>query len=405
VAVAEAPAAPAPRYETLDVLRGFAVLGILVMNVQSFGLIAAAYANPTAYGDLTGLNLLAWLGSHVLAEQKFMSLFALLFGAGIVLIAEGEERAGRAPAQLHGRRMAWLMLFGLCHGYLLWYGDILFSYALCGALVYPMWRQPPQRLLTAAALFLLVPSLVWGWQGMSAPAPDTQAYRDMQSFWQPTPADVAAEEAAYRGGWGEQMHDRAPMMTWMILSLPFDAGWRIAGLMLAGMALLKLGALSGELPRALYRRWLFAGLALGLPLILFGVYRNFSNDWALGYALYFGSQYNYWGSLAVCAGYAAGLILLVRQARAPRLRLALAAVGRMAFTNYLMQTLICTTLFYGHGLGWFGRLERVQLLGMVVAVWLVQIAFSLYWMRRHRFGPCEWLWRSLSRGALQPWYR
>ena len=126
------PVAPGERIRSLDVLRGFAVLGILIMNVQSFSMPGAAYLNPTAWGDLTGINLAVWLAGHVLADQKFLTLFSILFGAGVCLFAErAEARSGRSAA-VHYRRMFWLLVFGLAHAYFLWVGDILVPYALCG---------------------------------------------------------------------------------------------------------------------------------------------------------------------------------------------------------------------------------------------------------------------------------
>src|SRR5712692_4927581 len=157
---AETPALdaiPEPeRIASLDVLRGLAVLGILVMNIQSFAMIEAAYSNPTAFGDLKGANYLVWLLSHVLADQKFMTIFSMLFGAGIVLMTGRREQAGRRSAAVHYRRMGVLALFGLLHAYLLWYGDILFSYALCGMVAYLFRRLRPQFLLLWGFLGLLV---------------------------------------------------------------------------------------------------------------------------------------------------------------------------------------------------------------------------------------------------------
>ena len=113
---------------SLDTLRGFALLGILVMNIMSFSMIFSAYFNPTNYGDLTGANYWVWFLSHTLFDQKFMTLFSMMFGAGVVLFTERAEAKGESPRRLHYRRMLWLILFGLTHGFLLWYGDILYVY-------------------------------------------------------------------------------------------------------------------------------------------------------------------------------------------------------------------------------------------------------------------------------------
>ena len=141
------PATQSERILAIDVLRGVALLGILVMNIQSFSMIGAAYENPTAYGDLTGVNLAVWLGGRFLADQRFMSIFAMLFGAGIVLITQRQEAAGGRPARIHFRRSALLILFGLLHGYLLWDGDILYTYGVCALAAYFFRRLSPHWLI------------------------------------------------------------------------------------------------------------------------------------------------------------------------------------------------------------------------------------------------------------------
>src|SRR5258706_11965699 len=126
------PVGESERIVPMDVLRGFALLGILVMNIQLFAMVDAAYNNPTAYGDLNGTNFLVWLFSYLLADQKFMSIFSMLFGAGIILMWQNAERSGARPTVLHYRRVGWLILFGLLHAYLLWNGDILYTFGMCG---------------------------------------------------------------------------------------------------------------------------------------------------------------------------------------------------------------------------------------------------------------------------------
>jgi len=157
------------RIDSLDTLRGFAVLGILVMNVQSFSMPEAAYINPTAYGDLGGGNGWAWLLSHVLADGKFMTIFSMLFGAGILLFTERAASRGDAPARLHVRRMLWLVVFGLAHAYLLWYGDILVAYGICGLLVYPLRRLRPSRRLVLGLAVMAVTSCLALAQGRDWP--------------------------------------------------------------------------------------------------------------------------------------------------------------------------------------------------------------------------------------------
>ena len=154
------PTAQSERILSLDVLRGFVVLGILVMNIQHFSMIGAAYFNPSAYGDLTGLNYLVWLLSHLLADMKFMSIFSMLFGAGIVLMAERLEAKGRRPAAVHYRRTLILLLFGIAHAWLIWTGDILYSYAMCGLLVYLFRKKQPKTLIILGVVSIAVASAV-----------------------------------------------------------------------------------------------------------------------------------------------------------------------------------------------------------------------------------------------------
>ena len=154
------PVAETARIDSIDVLRGFALLGILVMNVQLFAMPEAAYYNPTAYGDLEGANLYVWLGGRLLADQKFMTIFSMLFGAGIVLMTTRAEARGETH-RVHYRRMGWLALIGLLHAHLLWAGDILFLYAVCGMLVYPFRGLSPGRLLVVGTATVAVASAIF----------------------------------------------------------------------------------------------------------------------------------------------------------------------------------------------------------------------------------------------------
>jgi uncharacterized protein len=385
------------RLESLDVLRGFAVLGILIMNIQSFSMIEAAYMNPAAYGDLTGVNRWVWHLSHVFADQKFMTIFSLLFGAGMALMAEKSVALGRSAAGLHYRRMFWLLIIGLAHAFLFWFGDILVTYALAGAVAFLFRKIRPHWLTFWALAALAVPSLVFLAGGLSLPYWPADALRDLQQDWQPDAAAVARELEAYRGGWLGQLAHRAPnaLLAQTGLFLLWT-GWRAGGLMLLGMALLKWSVLSARKPVRFYAVMALGGAAFGLPLIINGAARNFEEDWSATYSLFFGSQWNYWGSLGVAFAYMALVMLAQRQQWLGPVRRALADVGRMALTNYLLQTLICTTLFYGHCFGWYGRVERWQQVVVVVAVWIFQVGFTLAWLRFRPQGPLEYLWRALT---------
>ena len=392
------------RIRSLDVLRGFALLGILLMNIQCMAMIEAAYFNPTAYGDLEGINRAVWAVCHVFADQKFMALFSMLFGAGVVVFAGRLEEKGRRPAGLHYRRTFWLILFGCLHGYFLWYGDILFTYGMCALVVYLLRRLPPALLFLLGLVSLAFCSLLYlglGWAISTLP-PEDLAKMDAE-MWTPGAEVVAEEVEAYRGGFGEQMGHRG-FASLMMQTQAFLCylSWRAGGLMLIGMAFFKWGILSGLRSDRFYAILAAVGLGIGVPVISFGAVQHFRHDWAFEYSFFLGSQFNYWGSLFVTAGYVGALVLALRRLKSWKLWTLLAAVGRMAFTNYILQTVLVTFVFYGHGLGLFGKVERIGQLGIVLTVWILQIALSAAWMSRFRFGPLEWLWRSLTYWKLQP---
>ncbi|RFA32048.1 DUF418 domain-containing protein [Alkalilimnicola ehrlichii] len=309
-------------------------------------------------------------------------------------MAQKAVDAGQGALQLQLRRMAWLMLFGLLHGYLLWYGDILFTYALAGLLLCWLWRLPAALLFVLGALLVAVPSAMLV---LAVPAGQTPTIAaEMLPFWAPSAEDIERELTAYRGDWGQQMPLRFELMSLSLLAFPLQTFWRVGGLMLIGMGLYKIGLLTGAVSPAVCRRLLLVGLLAGVPLVLLGVLRNYQQGWDVHYLAFFGREYNYWGSIAIALAYVAAVVRVCQVGYLPRVRQALAAVGRLALTNYLMQTVICTTLFYGHGLGWFGQLERMPLLLLVVVIWAFQIVFSLLWLRRFAYGPVEWLWRALT---------
>jgi uncharacterized protein len=398
------PVTEKERIVSLDVLRGFAVLGILVMNIQSFSMIGAAYMNPHAYGDLGGTNLFVWFVSHLLADMKFMAVFSMLFGAGVVLMAERREAAGKPAAGLHYRRMLWLLLFGAAHGWLLWYGDILFAYAVCGLWVYLLRKRSPKTLIIVGIVVVAVSSAITLFWQLTMPWwPPEQVEQMNDEWWAPPPEVVAEENASYRGTWTEQQVYRGPavlfMQTFVLLTSMI---WRCGGLMLVGMALYKLGHFSALRDDAGYFRMIAAGVFIGLPLIAIGVWYREAGGWDVRTAFMGGSQFNYWGSIPVALAWVAAVMLVCRHGLFPRLTGALAQVGRMALSCYLLQTIICTTIFYGHGLGLYGRVERIGQIAITVAVWAELLWFCPWWMRRFRFGPFEWLWRSLTYWRLQP---
>ena len=402
------PTDPTERIVSLDALRGFALLGILVINMWYFSMPLAGAVLPPTYGDFTGMNYAAWVVGHVFFEMKFVTLFTLLFGAGIVLFTENKERKGQPAMLLHYRRTFWLLVIGLGHAYLLWYGDILVSYALCALIIVPARKWAPRTLLwvglamfaVPAALYLLMAGFLFGIGG-EAIAAETEA--QIELGFDATEEAIAAELETYRGSWTDQFDHRAgTAFDMQTIQFAFGNFWQLGGIMLIGMALFKRGILSNDRSRVFYWRVFLAGLAIGVPLTALGVIYKQSVDWSTLEVVLIGFQFTYWASLPLAGAYMAGVMLWCKGYTHGFITSALAAVGRTAFSNYLLQTVIATTVFYGHGLGLFGHISRADGLALVIAIWAIQIPLSMLWLRYFRFGPVEWVWRTVTYRSRQP---
>lgn len=397
------PVQPTERIVALDFLRGFAILGILIMNIQSFSMPGAAYLNPMAYGDLEGANKWVWILSHIFADQKFMSIFSILFGAGVIMMTQKSmERIGKSAAP-HYRRTFWLLLIGLIHAHIIWYGDILVPYALCALFVYLFRKARPLTLLIVGIVFVSVHTLFYYFFGSTMEFWPAEGLEQARLGWIPGKEAVAEEILAVTGTLGEQLaHNSASatfLETLVFLSIFL---WRAGGLMLVGMGLYKWGVLTGLRSKRFYTRGLILGLVIGIPIILFGLQKNFDADFSFEYSMYFGSQYNYWGSLFVAYAYICLIMLIAKSNVFPWLKNRLAAVGQMALTNYIMQSVICVLIFYGIGFGFFGTFERAEQVWVILGVWILQILWSRPWLNKFRFGPLEWVWRSLTYRKKQP---
>lgn len=383
------------RILSLDLLRGVALLGILLMNIQSFTMPGAAYLNPLAFGDLTGGNYGVWLASHVLADQKFMAIFSMLFGAGMLIFTNNLSAKGKPERPLHFRRMGWLLLFGLIHGYVFWYGDILFSYALCGFILFFFRNRSVRSLLIIAGILLLIGSLLNIATGMAIATLPEKALAGILESWKPESAMIAAEIAAYHGGffsafayrWEETLF----MQTYVFLTLFV---WRATGMMLLGMALYKSGFFSLQWTRNAYLKLIIWGAVIGFSLIGYGLMKHHEHAFHVQYSMFIGNQFNYWGSVLIALSYASIVMLWVRSGKLKRLQQRLCAVGKMAFSNYILQTLI--GVFFAIGLSMFGDLSRMAQLGIVLGVWALQLLLSPVWLQHFRYGPLEWVWRGLT---------
>lgn len=425
------PAAAGPvqggeRLIGLDMLRGVAVLGILVINIYAFAMPFVAYANPLVMGGTEAHNIGTWFFTHILIDQKFLSIFAMLFGAGMILMTDRAEARGAKFGRIYYRRQFWLLFLGAVHGYLIWMGDILFSYAAIGMLVYLFRKRRPRTLIIIACVLLTVGlgfnySMSVNTEQTIAAVTEIQELQDagddlseeqettleewegMRAFMMPNDEDVQKDLEAYRGGYLDIVEHRAPVVLMMQFFVTLFFGiTRIAALMMIGVALMKLGVISGERSTAFYRNLMLAGYLLGLPLTIFSATDLFAHQFNMIYVMRVGGIANYVGSLVVAFGHIGLVMLIFKTGAMRRLMQRFAAVGRMAVTNYLMHSVILTTVFYGYGLGLYGTVPRFWQMGFVIGVITLQLFLSPWWLRRYRFGPVEWLWRSLTYWKRQP---
>lgn len=374
-----------PRIQALDLIRGVSILGILLLNIVAFGQPRAAYLNPAWHGQPAWADALSWAVMDFFALLKFLSLFALLFGAGIQMLLPAGKRWLQA-------RLSWLVLLGFMHGVFLWDGDILLDYGLIGLLAWRMIRDAgsSRRLLNTGVLLYLV--------GCGALLAMSMASGEqVNDSWLPGFAEVQYETFwKVHGGW-EAVRNRLDMLMSGLLSLAAQYGWQLAGLMLIGAALMRSGWLNGERSQAHYRRCALMLIGTAWLIQIPAIYLQWHSGWDFRWSGFFlqlpselAAPLQALGYAALCFGWWPTLCQL-------KITTAVTCVGRMALSNYLLQTLICTTLF--NRLGWFNQLDRVHLLMLVPLVWLCNILFSVYWLRYFRLGPMEWLWRKLTRLA------
>lgn len=395
------------RIISLDVLRGFALLGILMINIQWFAMPEAAAGNPTVYGDLTGANRLVWMFAHLFYDTKMMNLFAMLYGAGIILLTERAEKRGGGSIKLHYKRTFWLFLIGLAHAYLLWIGDILVTYAVTASLIVWFRKLRPQTLVICAAIFFTIGAVIMATVGLSIDSVPPETAAELRGYWRPDPSTVSTIVDTYRSDWQTQNQYRFPnAFAFQTIAFPLLMFWRSAGLMLLGMALYKWGVLSAQRSRRTYWLLMVIGLTAGLSIVGYGMARIVADEWSFNSSFFsLNAQFNYLGGILVSLGYIGAICLIILRVGQNWFTNGLANVGRMALTNYLLQTIIATTIFYGHGFGRFGHVERTGQLLTVLAIWAFQLVFSHWWLSRFRFGLFEWIWRSLTYWKIQPLIR
>ncbi|MDZ4692531.1 DUF418 domain-containing protein [Terricaulis sp.] len=395
-----APVREDSRIKSLDVTRGFALLGILAVNAAFFAAPWQTSQNPLlAPLDVNEATMWSWLVMHVFFEFKCITLFSMLFGASIFLV--GGDKSDKARGGVLTRRLLWLLVFGLIHALLIWYGDILTIYAITGLIVMLARNWKPLTLTIVGSVLYLI---AFGLQSMLAlvidfipPAEMANVETQLAAVFAPPPEELARVQAAYQGGWLSALQENVNTWLTIITSSIFGLGIRTIGVMMIGMALFKWGFLSGRAPVWLY----VLMIALGGGA-LFVIWQQAMLNWEAGFDMIHmvtdGAIANTGLSIFVSIAYASVLILLVK-AGVRFLTEPLAAVGRMAFTNYIAQSLIMTTIFWsGRGFGLFGEVDRPTLMGIVGLVWLAQLIWSPIWLSKFQMGPLEWLWRRLSYG-------
>lgn len=410
------------RIQSLDIARGVALFGILLMNITGFGL-PNAYTDPTVSGGAEGANLWAWITTNMLFEGTQRGLFTILFGAGIILMTRSLEASGRANSQdIYFRRNLWLVVFGIIHAYLLlWLGEILFYYGVTALFAYGVRHAKPRTLLSLAIGGVIL-SAAWNGldtynglekhrafvaadsaktQGDSLTTKQTEAieaWQGMVKEWKPDSTKLAKTIETYRGSYWEILKYQAPLAaryeSWGIYRWFFD----YFSMVLLGMVLFRAGLFSAGQPRRTLWQMVVAGYAIGLTVNYVETTSIIAADFSVLSFLQSFITYDI-GRIPLTMGHLGLLLLFAQSDGAGWLKGALAAVGRMAFTNYILTSIICGFFFYGFGLGWYGHLERYQLYYVVGGIWLFQLIVSPLWLARYRFGPLEWLWRWLTYGV------
>ena len=407
------------RIESLDVLRGFALLGILLVNIVAFGLVSSAFLDPGIYlTPIGGIDYIVWAFIELSSEGAMRTLFSILFGAGVVLFVTGSTAKS---GWLHYRRNFWLLVFGLINAYIfLWPGDILVTYALSGFMLWFVRNWKARSLLILATFLILIGSLQnfamkstleiardaveemkisiskgeefseetseWA-QGWIDYEEDNQAERDN------IPNEVKKRTSSYSSAYDYNL-EKANEMIYFVL--PFFLFLDALMMMIIGMALFKLGVLDGGRDIKFYIRMTCIGFLTGISINAYEVLLiTSSNMDIIETNPYFRFTYHF-GRLFMGLGYLGLVILLIKIEKLESLRFRLACVGRMALTNYLMHSVIALFIFSGAGLGLLEKFSWSQLYIFVLLIWVLQLYVSPLWLKYFYFGPVEWLWRLLT---------
>ena len=365
------PTTRAERITNLDTVRGIATLGILVMNAVSFGLPQPAYFNLDYAGSETWLDQVVGIAGEIFIDQKTMALFSMLFGAGIVVFADRAAAKGRRANWLSLWRNLLLLGIGAIHA-MFWSGDVLQLYAICAPVLLLLRKRSARTLFIIGGTCIAVSAAT-----MALIQTEIEPTTDLGEYW-------VDEDVSMSGD--------------VEFAFLVDFGGRALGAMLIGVGLFRAEIIQGLKPAAFYRRMARIGFGVGLPLSILGVVIHTTNDWSGDVAL-IGAVPNILATIPMALGYIA-VITLWNQRPDTRLHERFRAVGRMALTNYLTQTILGLLIL--DGVFDFGSRTRSEIFVFIVVVWTIQLAWSEPWLKRFRFGPFEWLWRVATYRTLQP---
>ena len=402
------------RFETLDIVRGVAVMGILVMNIAAFAMPYPAYANPAAYGGDSGADLVSWIFNFLIFDGKMRGLFSILFGASTLLVIERATAAGRAGGPAHYTRMIVLLGFGLVHFYFIWFGDILALYAISGMLLYFFRNKSPKSLVRWAVAFLALSMLYFSAIGLTGMVAGTdmvdartstefmEARRTIESEVGASSPKIASDLKLYKSDYPTIVESRLIGRTFEPFVSFFGFGFETLGLMFIGMALFKSGMLTGQWEVARYRKWALRSALIAIPPLAYLAWWQVSSNFDAVRVFLAFLALSVPFDILLAIGWAAAIIWWIKVGPIPALKARVAAAGRMAFTNYLMTSVVMSTTFYGYGGNLFGEVPRASLWLFVLGMWALILLWSKPWLDRFHYGPLEWLWRTLSRGSIQP---
>ncbi len=380
------------RIQSLDLLRGFAVLGILLMNITDFSQAGNAYLNPNLGAGLGGYNKFFWNFNWLFADMKFMSLFSILFGAGIVLFADNVNSKGLIPWKWQYRRLFFLFLFGLIHAYFIWSGDILVAYSICGSLVFLLRKLKLRTLGIIGVILFSVPIILSLSLYHFTPNLDLQEYF---IFWDTPKGEIEDQVNAFVSSYGAQLPYRIKSaLQIQTLIFIFESFWRISALMILGMILYRTNIITAKKNKSFYKKSASVSLVLGLLISGIGLYYGYQYNWTSIYTIILGRLSNYISSIPIALGYLSLIMLWTQSKKFPQLQHHLKMTGRMAFTNYIAMSVICSLIFYTFKL--YNQVDRLEQFLIVLAIWIIMLLISPIVLKRYQYGPLEWFWRKLT---------